>query len=153
MVRNFNKYLILSRVASFKPTFTTMAPIRASTQSVRFEVIDENTVKVWYQGIITVASASMQRELHIMHKKDALEMIEAAVKDFAERYKETVKNLKPEDAEVSGATESTLTPDKGTIKLTLKDFTISDSVEFIDYSVYKPFQTAFYRVSALIDVK
>lgn len=153
MVRNFNKFLVLSRVASFKPTYTTMAPLRASTQSVRFEVIDENTVKVWYQGIIAVSSAHMERELHTLHKKQALEMIEVAVKDFAERYKETVKGLKPEDAEVSGATGSTLTPDATTIKLSLKDFTISDSVEYISYSIYKPHQTAFYRVSALIDVK
>lgn len=154
MVRDYEHYMKLAKVANSTFGTTGVNPARVSTQSVKFEAIDENTLKVTYQSMITVASKSMQLELENKHKSEGLSMIKAGLERFAESYKEMV-----EQTEKSGlppalsSTGKKLDAPKKTIKLTLKEFTLNDSVELVSYSAYKPQQQAFFRLTALVDVK
>ena len=154
MVRNYEQFMNLAKVANGTFGTTGVNPARVSTQSVKFEAIDENTLKVSYMAMITVASKSMQLELENKHKSDALAMIKVGIERFVEGYKEMMEQNEKSDLPLAlSATGKKPEPVKATVKLSLKDFTITPSVELVSYSAYKPQQQAFYRLSALVDVK
>ena len=134
MVRDFQLYTRLSRIANGTFGTTGPNPARVSTQSIKFEVIDENTIKVKYQAIVTFASKSMLRDLSTKYMHEGLSMIAAGLERFTEDYSETFEDEKK-------------------IKLVMDDNSVMDSVEYVSYSMYKPTQTAFFRVSALVNVK
>lgn len=142
MVRDYETFMLLSTVANSSFGTTGVQPLRTATQSIKFTVIDEHTLKVSYMTTVTFASDSMLRDLKLKYKRDALSIVDASLKKFSESYKEMVEQRFPEDK-----------PEKTTVKLSLRDSTVDDSVEFTSYTIYRPRQQGIYRVSALIDVK
>jgi hypothetical protein len=133
MVQDQTKYYNLSRICN--STFGTQGPGENKTfvaQNIKFHVVDDKTLKASYQTIVTFASKSMLRDIREKYKKDALVLLEKAVKNFVAEYKEQFGEE---------------------IKLSLKDFTITDDVEFVSYSMYSPINRGFYRFNCLVEVK
>lgn len=154
MIRDHELYTNLSKVAN--SSFGSSGPggvdvKKAPMQSIKFEVIDENTLKATYQSLVTFASKSMLRDLETKYKNEAMSMLKGSLERFTEDYKELVskEKLDPGPSPSGKEPEST----KKTIKLKANDSTITNSVEYVSYSMYKPVQTGFYRLSCLIDVK
>lgn len=131
MVRDFDKYTNLSKVANGTFGTTGLGAARVSTQSLKFEVIDERTLKLHYQSIVTFASKSMLRDLMHKYLVDAMSMVEGGVDKFAEEYEDQ---------------------NGDSIRLQVRDNSIDDSVEYISYSMYSPIQRGFYRLTCLVDV-
>ena len=132
MVRDFDKYTNLAKVANGTFGTTGLGTARVSTQSLKFEVIDEHTLKITYQSLVTFASKSMLRDLMHKYKVDAMSMVEGSVDKFVEEYKEQNEDDK--------------------VRLQVRDNSVDDSVEYISYSMYSPIQRGFYRLSCLVDV-
>lgn len=155
MVRDHELYSNLSKVAnsSFGSTGPGGAEAnnRVSTQSIKFEVVDENTIKASYQSIVTFSSKSMLRDLETKYKQEALSMLKASMEKFSSDYEDLVSK---EKLEVGPVPSGAKIPDvKKKVKLTVNDSTVTDSVEYIAYSMYSPVQRGFYRMSCLISVK
>lgn len=155
MVRDPQLYTNLSKVAN--STFGSTGPggmqaNRKVSQSIKFEVIDENTLKATYQAIVNFSSQSMYRDLQQKYKMEGMSMLKGALERFAEEYKDLVSQPENEDQIPDPSGKMPVTPKK-TIKLSANDSTYQDSVEHVSYSMYKPVQTGFYRLSCLIDVK
>lgn len=155
MVRNHELYTNLSKVvnSSFGSTGPGGADAnnRVSTQSIKFDVVDENTIKVSYQAIVTFASKSMYRDLKHKYRAEGISMLKASLERFAEEYKELVSKEKLEAGPAPSGKDKA--KEKPSIKLKANESTITDNVEYISYSSYKPVQTGFYRLSCLVDVK
>lgn len=156
MIRDHQLYTNLSKVAN--STFGTTGPggVQASkkvAQSIKFEVIDENTLKATYQAIVNFSSQSMYRDLQQKYRMEGMSMLKGALERFAEEYKELVSQPESEDQIPDPSGKMPEKVAKKTIKLSANDSTYQDSVEHVSYSIYKPVQTGFYRLSCLIDVK
>ena len=139
MIRDLRKFNRLSRIAN--ATLGSSGPGEfkpASTQHVRFEIVTENLIKAHYQGAITVSSQSMLNTLMTKYIDDALRFIKASAENFVELHNEEFANK--ENGSVSK------------LSLKLNELSITDSVEFTSYSIYKPVQSAMLRVTVLIDV-
>lgn len=157
MVRDHELYTNLSKVAN--STFGSTGPggaqasNRVSTQSIKFEVIDENTIKASYQAIVTFASKSMYRDLQHKYTAEGISMLKGALERFASDYKELVSKEKLEAGPSPSGKDKSKEKPKATIKLSINEPTITNSVEYVSYSMYKPVQTGFFRLSCLINVK
>ncbi len=154
MIRDHDLYTNLSKVAN--SSFGSNGPggvdvKKAPMQSIKFEVIDENTIKASYQSLVTFASKSMLRDLETKYKNEAMSMLKGALERFTEDYKELVSKEPLEQGPSPSGKDKE--PFKKTIKLKANDSTVTNSVEYVSYSMYKPVQTGFYRLSCLIDVK
>lgn len=131
LVKDLRKFQRLSRIAN--STLGTSGPgeYRTSTQHVKFELVNENTMKFHYQGAISVPSKSMLGTIMTKLIGDALKFTSASMEKFSENYKEEFGK---------------------SVTLKMNETTIMDNVEFTSYSVFKPAQSAMLRVTGIIDV-
>ena len=132
MVRDYEKYMNLAKVANSTFGTTGVGDARVSTQHIKVEVVDENTMKLHFQSIVNFPSKSMLRETMPKHKIDAIAMVEATIKKFAELYKAQYG----EDLTIS-----------------VRDNSYHDNVEFTSFSMYSPNQRGYYRLQCLADIK
>ena len=133
MVQDQNKYYQLSRVCN--STFGTQGPGENKNfvaQNVKFHVLDDNTLKASYQTIVNFASKSMLRDIREKYQRDAMSLVEKGLKSFVAEYKEQFGSE---------------------IKLSVKDFTVTDDIEFVSYSMYTPMNRGFYRLTCIVEVK
>lgn len=130
VVKDFNKYQTLSRICD--NTFGKGAHVRSGTQSVILKVDSDTSLVAKFIMVVNFGSENQMNHAMPRHKKEALSMIEAALKAVQEEYKE-----------VTGSKIS-LTPNLDTVL---------DSVEFISYQTYNPKKTAYYRLSCNVSVK
>ena len=131
MVRDYDKYMNLAKVADSTFGSSGVGQARVSTQHIKVEIVDENTMKLNFQSIVNFPSKSMLRETMPKHKMDGIAMIEAAIKKFAEEYKARY------DKEV---------------KISVRDNSYHDNVEFSSFSMYSPNQRGYYRLHCLADI-
>jgi len=134
LIKDLKKFNRLATVAN--STFATGGPGSSSnysptTQHIRFELINENSIKVHYQGAISVPSKSMLATIMSKLVEDALDGIKHSIETFAKNYKEQYES---------------------SIVLKINENTIIDNIEFTSYSVFRPAQSGMLRVTALIDV-
>lgn len=134
LVNNYKKFLNLSRVLN--SSFGTEGAVnkKYSTQSVKFDLLDDGMIKCRFMTIIAFGSDSMMREMMVRHQNEGLNMLETALKEIKDRY----KMLFPEDP-------------VPTFKV-LKS-SISDDVEFLNYNMYSSTRRAYYRLGCLIEVE
>jgi hypothetical protein len=134
LIKDLKKFNRLSRIAN--STLGSNGPggsgyTGTTTQHLRFELINERTIKAHYQGAIAVPSKSMLSTLMGKLVSDALSSIKRGTENFAREYKEQF--------------------DKS-ITLTINENSVVDNVEFTSYSVFRPTQSGMLRVTALIEV-
>lgn len=132
MVRNFDKYMKLVKIANGTFGTTGIGTERVSTTSFKFEVINEATIKITYQCIGNFASRSIWRDIKAKYKRDGMTLIKEGVDQFVEQFKEANEGEK--------------------VRLKVIDTSINDGVEYVSYSIYKAQNTGIYRLWCLVDV-
>jgi len=139
MIKDLRKFNRLARIGNStfggnSPNGETLASYSgASTQHAKYEIINEKTMKVHYQGALAVSSKSMLNSIMGKVVNDALEYVKASLERFSKEYKEEF-----------GTSDN--------LVLKINESTITDNVEFTSYSIYKPTQSGMLRVTMLVDV-
>lgn len=132
LVQDYTKFLNLSKVLNTTFGSTGPNPARTGTQVIKFSQLSDGLMKVIFITTVNFASDTRMREARVRWEKDALSMIEAALKQAASQYKEQFKEE---------------------IKLSIVEETFNDSFEMISYSQYNPMHRALYRVGVMVDVE
>jgi hypothetical protein len=131
LVQDYSKFLNLSKILNNSFGTTGPNPGRTGTQVIKFEQVSDGLLKVLFITMVNFPSETRMRESRIRWEKEAMGMIESALKDIEEKYKAAF------DKEIS---------------LTIEDSTFNDSFEFVSYSQYNPMHRALYRVGVMVDV-
>lgn len=124
-VKNYNKYLELSKV--FNETFGAKNKMDNTvfTDMVRTRLIDETKVSVMYITVINLQREDQWLELSNKFTSDAVEIIRNYLKKATEEYK---KN----------------TGDK--IKFIIDSKSVKFDVEFLTYNILRTNRNAYFRV-------
>lgn len=128
-VKDFQKYQALSRV--FNKTFGAPSTLKSSTETVTVKCVDDTMMSAMFLIVVNFSSEGMWRELRRRYMEEGVEKITATLKKAEEEYE-------------------TLTGKK--VSLKIMQNTISDSLEFVSYSLYNPKKTAYFRVFCNIEV-
>lgn len=128
-VKDFQKYQALSRV--FNKTFGAPSTLKSSTETVTVKCVDDTMMSAMFLIVVNFSSEGMWRELRKRYMEEGVEKIAATLKKAEEEYE-------------------TLTGKK--VSLKIMQNTISDSLEFVSYSLYNPKKTAYFRVFCNIEV-
>lgn len=128
-VKDFQKYQALSRV--FNKTFGAPSTLKSSTETVTIKCVDDTMMSAMFLIVVNFSSEGMWRELRKRYMEEGVEKITKTLKKAEEEYE-------------------TLTGKKVTLKIMQN--TISDSLEFVSYSLYNPKKTAYFRVFCNIEV-
>jgi hypothetical protein len=128
-VKDFQKYQALSRV--FNKTFGAPSTLKSSTETVTVKCVDDTMMSGMYLTVVNFSSEGMWRELRKRYIEDGLASLEKSLRTAEEEY-ETITGKK--------------------VKLKVMQNTISDSLEFVSYSLYNPKKTAYFRVFCNIEV-
>lgn len=128
-VKDFNKYQAMSRV--FNKTFGAPSTMKSSTETVTIKVVDDTMLSAMFLIVVNFSSEGMWRELRKRYMEEALERFEKTLEKASEEY-ETLTG-KP-------------------LKWKLMQNTVSDSLEFVSYSMYNPKKTAYFRVFCNLEV-
>lgn len=128
-VKDFKKFLEISKVCN--KTFGAASNGKSSTQSVIVKVIDDEMLSAMFVIVVNYASEGMWRELRKRWIEEGIESIKSTLKDAEEQFKtNTGKSL----------------------SLTIMEPTISDSLEMINYSMYNPKKTGYFRLHCNVKV-
>lgn len=127
-VKNYDKYLALSRV--FNKTFgapgaNQVGTLKSSTETVTIKLIDDEMASAMFLIIVNFASEGMWRELRKRWLEEGLDKIKRTFDKATEEYNEMTGE---------------------TVKFEIIKGSISDGLEFVNYSLYNPKKTAYFRV-------
>lgn len=128
-VKDFEKYQALSRVLN--KTFGAPSTMKSSTETVTIKVVDDTMLSAMFLIVVNFSSEGMWRELRKRYMEEGLQSIEKTLRKAEEEYNT-----------VTGKT----------VKCKVMQNTISDSLEFVSYSMYNPKKTAYFRVFCNIEV-
>lgn len=128
-VKDFKKYQALSRV--FNKTFGAPSTMKSSTETVTVKCVDDTMMSAMFLIVVNFSSEGLWRELRKRYMEEAIEKITKTLRQAEEEYE-------------------TLTGDK--VKLKIMQQTVSDSLEFVSYSLYNPKKTAYFRVFCNVEV-
>ena len=132
LVQDYTKFLNVSKVLNTTFGQTGPNPLRTGTQVIKFEQLSDGLLKVLFITTVNYPSETRMRESRVRWEKDALAMIEAALKEISKNYKEMFKDE---------------------IKLSMVEDTFNDTFELMSYSQYNPMRRALYRVGIMVDVE
>lgn len=134
LVKNYKKFLNLSKVIN--SSFGSEGPEnnRHHTQSIKLDLLDDGMIKCRYLMVVNFGSDSMMREMRERYENEARVMVTAAIKTIKEKYKEQF----PEDEQP---------------KFDLLESSVGHDVEFLTYSMYSGTRKAYYRFGCLIAVE
>lgn len=122
-VKNYDKFLALSRV--FNKTYGAPSTLKSSTETVTIKLVDDEMAKAMFLIVVNFASEGMWRELRKRWLEEGIDKIKRTLDKAAEEYKE----ITGED-----------------VTFEIMKGTISDGLEFVNYSLYNPKKTAYFRV-------
>ena len=134
LVKDYKKFLNLSKVIN--SSFGSEGPEnnRFHTQSIKFDLLDDGMIKCRYLMVVNFSSDSMMREMRERYEHEARAMITSAIKTVKEKYKEQF-------------------PDDDQPKFDLIESSVGHDVEFLTYSMYAGTRKAYYRFGCLIQVE
>lgn len=133
LIKDYQKYLNLSRVLN--STFGTEGAENKAfnTQSVKFDLLDDGMIKCRYMMIVNFGSDTMMREMMRRYRTEAMSMLEAALDRIEDEYKKQFPGI---DAPSFSIIENT----------------VGEDVEFLTFGPYKGTRKAYYRFGCLIEV-
>jgi hypothetical protein len=134
LVKNYQKFLNLSKVINSSFGTEGAENGRLHTQSIKFDMLDDGMLKCRYLAVVNFGSDSIVREMRGRYEDEARELIKAAVKKIKEDYKEQF-------------------PDSEQPKFNLIESSVGHDVEFLTYSMYSGSRKAYYRFGCLISVE
>ena len=122
-VKDYPKYLALSRV--FNKTYGAPSTLKSSTETVTLRLVDDEMVSAMFLIVVNFSSEGMWRELRKRWLEEVVNKIQEALKKAGEEYE--VITGKP-------------------VKFEINKASISDGLEFVNYSLYNPKRAAYFRV-------
>lgn len=130
-VEDFKKFQALAKCMN--STWGDSATNRSKLlgQSVKMALYNEGLLKVTYMVVVNFGSDNMVREMSERFKNEGLGMVKASLEKLKKDYKDSTG----ED-----------------VKLKMLEDSLSDSYEFLSYSMYNPKRTAYYRLTCLVDI-
>jgi hypothetical protein len=134
LIKDYQKFINLSKLlnTSFGSDSDNHGRVH-QTQSIKFDLLDDGLLKVRYLTIVNFGSDTMMRELMPRFRQEALSMIEAALKNVREQYKENY-------------------PDLDLPEFSLQEESCNEDIEYISYYNYTGNRKAYYRFGCLVDV-
>lgn len=129
-VENFNKYTALANILNSSFGKSGTKPL--TTQSVKAQLLDDNNLKINFMMIVNFSSENMRFEMSKRYRTEGLAMIKAKLDSIKEEYKE--------------ATDSS-------VSFKIVEQSVLDSFELLTNSQFSPKKTAYYRLSAHVEVK
>lgn len=133
-----NNLKLFNKISSaINASFGSNGPEEAadSMKSVKFELVDEKTLKAKYVSIITFTNVERLNTTMKKYENEAIEVIKAALKQAQENFSKL---------ELDGV-------DKKTIKF---ETDTKDSISNVDYiNVFSPTKRAFFKYSCIVKVK
>lgn len=128
-VKDLKKYQTLSKLID--NSFGRSSTVKSGTQSVKLKMVDDTMMTATYLMIVNFGSENVMREMMRRYTSQGLSMIEAALAEVQDQYKEET------------GSKVVLKPDLNSTR---------DSVEFLSYSMYNPRRTAYFRLECVINV-
>lgn len=122
-VKDIKKFTKLS--SCLNKTFGVASSGMSSTESIIMRLVDDEMMHATFLIVVNFSSEGMWRELRKRFIDEGLQKINNAMKKAAEEYK-------------------TLTGE--TVSLKILPHTVNDSMELVNYSMYNPKKTAYFRV-------
>lgn len=132
LIKNYEKFLRLSKVLN--SSFGASGAPTQATQSVKFDLLDDNMIKCRYIMVVNFNTDTMMREMMRRYQSEARNMLEAAIRKIVEDHKK-------------------LFPGEEVPELEILDHTIGEDVEFLTFSQYRGTRKAYYRFGCLMQVK
>ena len=135
LINDYQKYINLSRLlnTSFGGDSTNFGKT-TQTQSIKFDIQDEGLIKVRYLTIVNFGSDTLMREMMKRFREEGIAMIESALKNVKEKYKE----------DFEGQSVPTFT---------LEEDTITEDIEHISYYNYTGNRKAYFRLGVMVSVE
>lgn len=134
LINDYQKYINLSRLLN--TTFggdSTDFGKTTQTQSIKFDIMDEGLIKVRYLTIVNFGSDTLMREMMKRFREEGISMIEAALKNVKEQYKEQFDG-------------------QDVPSFTLEEDTVNEDIEHISYYNYSGNRKAYFRIACLVSV-
>jgi hypothetical protein len=131
-------YKLFNKLATaFNSTFGTSGPGEAGLvlQSVKFDLIDEKTVKAKYASTVTFTNTENLQSLMKKFENEAHERIKSALKKTQENF----ENLNVEDVK------------KKTVSFEMETKNTHSDIEYLN--VFSPVKRAFYKYQCLVTIK
>lgn len=132
LVKDYKKFVNLSKLLNTTFGTTGPNPMRIGTQTLKYELLDDGMLKVMYLTTVSFPSESLMRESRKRWETEGLTMIESALKELEQKYKDEFGKE---------------------IKCTIMEESFNDSFEFVSYSLYNPIKRALYRVGVLVEIE
>ena len=135
LINDYQKYINLSRLLN--TTFggdSTDFGKTTQTQSIKFDIVDEGLIKVRYLTIVNFGSDTLMREMMKRFREEGIAMIESALKNVKEKYKE----------QFSG---------QDVPSFTLEEDTVNEDIEHISSYSYTGNRKCYFKLNCLISVE
>lgn len=131
MVEDFDKYMALAKVLN--TTWGTGSQLRMQSQSIKFNLRDDKLLKGTVTMIVNMPNSPQTAvEYKRRYKEESLNKIGAAIKNLAELYEEATGKK---------------------IKLKLIETSITEGLEYISNSQYRPNLPAYFRLQCLFSIE
>jgi len=131
LVKDYKKFVNLSRLLNSSFGSSGMNHSRFGTHSLKYELLDDGFLKVLCITTVSFPSETMMRESRARYEREGMAIIEAALKDLIERYKAEFNQ---------------------DISCKILEESFNDSFEFLNYSLYNPMKRALYRVGVFVEI-
>lgn len=134
LIKDYQKYLNLSRVLNSTYGMEGPANKTHNTQSIKFDLLDDGMVKVRYMMIVNFGSDTMMREMMRRYRTESMSMLEAALENIKAEYKKQF-------------------PTASQPKFSIMEETVGEDIEFLNFGSYLGTRKAYYRFGCLIEVE
>lgn len=131
-VEDFNKYMQLSKVLN--NSWGTGSQLKLGSQSIKFTLRDDKLMKASLVMIVNMPNnPQTAHEFKARYKNEALGKVKGAIEDLKKRFEDQNEGK--------------------TIRLKMMDNSVTEGVEYLTTSQYRPNLHAYFRLDCLISVE
>jgi hypothetical protein len=130
-VDDFDKYMQLAKVLN--NSWGTGSQLKSGSQSIKFFLRDDKLIKASFMMIVNMPNnPQTAHEMKVRYKNEALQMVRGAMEELKKRFEEQNENK--------------------TLRLKMLDNSVTEGVEYLTNSQYRPNLHAYFRLDCLIEV-
>lgn len=131
-VQDFKKYMQLAKILN--NSWGTGSQLKSGSQSIKFALKDENLLKGSVMMIVNMPNnPQTAHEFKNRYRNEAIGKMESAIKDLKGRFEDQNEGK--------------------TIRFKLLDNSITDGIEYLTNSQYRPNLHAYFRLHCLISIE
>lgn len=146
-IKETAKYRILANAV--QRNFGVTSEIKYPTHFLKANIISDKHIQFICQTTITFGHQSIFLEMRPKYIAECVSLIDQAMTRISEEYAELVKN---KEKLLEPKVEPYEKPAPKTIKLKFLSDTLRDDLEYINYTTYDRYRTAYFRVIALAEL-